>query len=83
MKPRFSNQRNLAMTLIEVLVVIVVLAVLTLLFFPWPEPTARRKSAQINCVNNLHQIGLAYRSWAGDNNDKFPMEVSVTNGGAM
>jgi hypothetical protein len=29
----------------------------------------------------LKQIGLAYREWAGDNGDKFPMEISVTNGG--
>src|SRR4029079_7004652 len=24
-----------------------------------------------------------FRVWAADNNDKYPMEVSVTNGGAM
>ena len=36
-----------------------------------------------NCVNNLKQIGLAYRIWAGDNNGKYPMQVSVTNGGTM
>lgn len=34
-------------------------------------------------MNNLKQIGLAYRQWAIDNGEKFPMQVSVTNGGAM
>ena len=70
------------MTLVEVLVVIVLLAVLSAMFLPI-EPYAGRKAIRINCVNSLHQIGLAYRSWADDHNDKFPMEVSVTNGGTM
>jgi hypothetical protein len=38
---------------------------------------------RIECVNNLKQIGLAYRLWAEDNGGKFPMEISVTNGGTM
>jgi prepilin-type N-terminal cleavage/methylation domain-containing protein/prepilin-type processing-associated H-X9-DG protein len=83
MKPHRSNQRNRAMTLTEVLVVVVVLAFLTLVFFPWPEPRARKKAARIICVNNLKQIGLAFQLWAEDNNDKYPMRVSVTNGGMM
>ncbi|HSY09975.1 MAG TPA: type II secretion system protein [Candidatus Dormibacteraeota bacterium] len=82
MKPRFSNQRNAAMTLVEVLVVITVLAVLAAMFLPGNNDTYRRAS-RINCVSNLKQIGLAYRLWEGDNNNKYPMFVSVTNGGAM
>jgi prepilin-type processing-associated H-X9-DG protein len=70
------------MTLTEVLVVIVVLAVLTLVFFPWPEPRARKKAARIVCVNNLKQIGLAYKLWPSGQSDKYPMQISVTNGGA-
>jgi prepilin-type processing-associated H-X9-DG protein len=35
------------------------------------------------CVNNLKQVGLAYYVWADDHNGKFPMQVSVTNGGTM
>jgi prepilin-type processing-associated H-X9-DG protein len=31
----------------------------------------------------LKQIGLAFRQWALDNDDKNPMQVSVTNGGTM
>jgi prepilin-type N-terminal cleavage/methylation domain-containing protein len=82
MKPRFSNQRNHALTLVEVLVVIVVLAILAAVLLPkfgsHGEPAQR-----LPCVNNLKEIGLSYRIWAGDNNDKFPMQVSITNGGAM
>ncbi|MGD1087307.1 MAG: type II secretion system protein [Verrucomicrobiota bacterium] len=34
-------------------------------------------------MSNLKQIGVAYRIWAGDHNGKYPMQTSVTNGGAM
>ena len=84
MKPRFSNNRSHALTLVEVLVVIVVLGILAAMLLP--ANSGRRRSdvaMRINCINNLHQIGLAYRSWSGDHNDKYPMEVSVTNGGTM
>jgi len=42
-----------------------------------------RRIPRLACVNNLRQIGIAYRLWEGDNNGKYPMAVSVTNGGAM
>jgi hypothetical protein len=36
---------------------------------------------RVSCINNLKQIGLAYRLWANDNGDRFPADVSQTNGG--
>jgi prepilin-type processing-associated H-X9-DG protein len=81
--PRVSHQKIAAMTLTEVLAVIAVLAVLAILFFPWPEPSARREAQYINCINNLKQIGISYRIWEGDHGDKYPMQTSVTNGGTM
>jgi prepilin-type N-terminal cleavage/methylation domain-containing protein len=80
MKPRFPNQRNHALTLIEVLVVIVVLTVLAVVLLLALIPA---RHGGPNCRSNLLQIGLASRIWADDNNDKFPMQVSVTNGGTM
>jgi hypothetical protein len=35
------------------------------------------------CSNNLKQIVLSFGVWALDNSDKYPMQVSVTNGGTM
>ncbi len=80
MKPRISNQTSRALTLTELLVVIVVLAVLALFLLPafYDGPV---KAPRINCVNNLKQIGLAYYLWSEDHQGKFPMEISVTNGG--
>ncbi len=71
------------MTLVEVLAIIIVVAFLFVTLFPWPEPSAHKKVQRIVCVNNLKQIGLAYRLWADDNGGKYPTEISVTNGGTM
>jgi prepilin-type processing-associated H-X9-DG protein len=69
------------MTLIEVLVVVFVIALIAAILLPALAPAKRRSG--INCTNNLKQIGLAFRIWEGDNGDKFPTQVSVTNGGTM
>jgi prepilin-type N-terminal cleavage/methylation domain-containing protein len=82
MQPRSSNQTNRALTLVEVLVVIAVLAVLVVVLLP-TGPHVGRKAMRINCVNNLKEIGVAYRDWDSDYGEKYPMSISVTNGGAM
>jgi prepilin-type N-terminal cleavage/methylation domain-containing protein len=58
MKPRFANQRTTAMTLVEVLLVIVVLGILAVVIV-LDKP--HRNYFRINCVNNLHQIDLAFK----------------------
>ena len=90
MKPRCSHQRNHALTLTEVLVSVVTVCVLAgaaFLMFHRPKVVHRivqqNRSTEIQCVNNLKQIGLAYRIWEGDNGDKLPMRVSARVGGAM
>lgn len=69
------------MSLLEILVVLAVLTVLAIIFLPTPHGEAR--APRIQCVNNLKQVGLAYRVWEGDHGDKYPMFESVTNGGSM
>jgi len=82
MRLRLSNQRIAALTLVEVLVVIAV--VICLIGFLLPALMAsKQKARRIDCVNNLKEIGVASRLWEGDHGDKYPMAVSVTNGGAM
>jgi len=71
-----------AFTLIELLVVIAIIAILAAMLLP-ALAAAKRKAQKINCVNNLKQVGLAFRIWEGDNGDKFPMQVSSNAGGAM
>jgi len=82
MKPRCSHQTNRALTLVEVLVVIAILAVLVVLLPP-ALADARKKAQLISCNGNLKQIGLSFCVWEGDHGGKSPMQVSVTNGGTM
>jgi prepilin-type N-terminal cleavage/methylation domain-containing protein len=73
-----------AMTLLEILVVCAVLAILAVILLPTIMPVPHHYGyAGPQCVNNLKQTALACRVWEGDNNDKFPPFVSVTNGGSM
>ena len=78
MKTAVTNFRR-GMTLIEVLVVIVVLIVLWAMLLP--SSTAPRRAPRINCVNNIRQIELAFKTWAMDNGDQWPMDLSFTNNG--
>jgi prepilin-type processing-associated H-X9-DG protein len=81
MKLRLSKQRTAAMTLFEVGVVVAILMLGVAVLLPVISNSGRSRG--INCVSNLKQDGIAFRLWEADNNDKYPMLVSMTNGGAM
>jgi hypothetical protein len=86
MKLLLTKQRNHGLTRRDVLVVILMVVVLLTLFtsivFRINRPD-RERVLQLTCAVNLRQIGLAARIWEGDNGGKYPMAVSITNGGAM
>jgi hypothetical protein len=80
-KLQFANQQIRALTLVEVLVVIVVAVCfmgLLLLGLADPKATVQR----INCFSNLKAGECAFWLWAGDYNQQYPMELSTNSGGA-
>ena len=70
-----------AFTLIELLVVLAIIALLAATLLPALASTAT-KTQKIYCVNNLKQIGLAFRNWESLHGGKYPMDVSYLQGGA-
>jgi prepilin-type N-terminal cleavage/methylation domain-containing protein len=82
MKNFLRTNPDRGMTLLEVLVVIVVLGILVAMFLP-AIIKMKQHDQRVQCVNNLKQVGLSFRVWEGDHSDKYPMNLSQTNGVAM
>jgi len=63
---------------VALVVSIVLIALYAALFLP-SLAQAKTKAQTINCVNNLKQLGLAVRLYAGDNEDKYPSGTNWCN----
>jgi len=73
------SQRTCALTRVEVLAVI--LGVCVLVAVLWPARVRTGPSKEFVCLNNLHQLLIAWVSYAEDNNDNLVQNIARDIGG--
>ena len=83
MKPNHARRRTRGFTGWDLLICVVTVVLGASLLLRLSARGCKAPATRINCVSNLKQIGLAFRMWANDHGEKFPMQSSMfsTNGG--
>jgi hypothetical protein len=76
--PEFGARAG--MTQVELVVVVCVIAALVLWLMTIPGGNGRAKAGRIKCINNLKNLGLAFRVFSTDHGDRFPAEIFLSNG---
>ena len=76
-RPRFSNASKFGFTLIELLVVIAIIAILAAMLLP-ALSKAKLRAQGIGCMNNTHQLMMAWRMYAEDNREVLPYAYATT-----
>ena len=71
--PSPSRRVMKAFTLVEFLVVLVILCVMAAFLFPTSCGGSRENARRSSCQSNLKQIGLAFRQYSQDYDERFPV----------
>lgn len=76
MKTSFHRRRD-GLSLIDVVIIMATLALAVSFFLAYMRRPRSAAGTRINCVFNLKQVGLAFRIYAGDNGERYPMNIST------
>jgi Tfp pilus assembly protein PilE len=68
---KIKSQRKGGLSLFEIFIVVATIALLATLLIP-TGPRCKARPERFACVNNLKQVGLAYRLWSADHSDQYP-----------
>lgn len=71
------------MTFLEAVALAAVLFIALVMIWPMVQWRAQPRSKRINCVSNLKQVGLGFRMWSNDHEDKFPWQVPLATNGTF
>ncbi|HEX4351059.1 MAG TPA: type II secretion system protein [Verrucomicrobiae bacterium] len=77
-----AERRKEAFTLVEMLVVIAIIGILAALLLP-ALTGGKERAKRILCETQLQQMGVAFQSFSHDHDSKFPMRVSIADGGSQ
>jgi len=80
---KIISSRQRAFTRVELVLIVAVLGLLATLFGRAQiDPEAQARLMRTRCFNNLKQIGLAFRLWSNDHDDKFQMQYGADKQGS-
>lgn len=77
---RPKDQREIALTITELLVLLLSVGILAALLLPATTHNSR-KAPRLYCTAQLKQIALGCLLWANENALRFPMEIPIAQGG--
>ncbi len=72
--------RAVGFTLIELLVVFAIIALLAALLLP-ALANAKEQGRCAKCISNVHQVSLAFKTWAMDHESRYPWHLPPSEGG--
>ncbi len=82
MKPLHASRGTRGFTGWDLLIVVVTVLLAAGIFLRAMTPTRCSGGSRITCVSNIKQVGLAFRIWANDHGEKFPMALSTQGANA-
>ncbi len=74
------RRKESAVTMLEVIVLVALMAIIAGMLLPTICRPSRASASRINCVNNLKNVGLAFRIFTTDHGGQWPWQLSGTNG---